>query len=104
MGELFEMDLSTASFEWDEVKDQHNFTKHGIHFRTAARVFLDQNKLIREDEEHPQELRYDVLGRVEKILFVVCVFKENNTIRMISARLATREEKEIYEYGKDEIE
>ena len=104
MDEFFEMDLSTASFEWDEVKDQHNFTKHGIHFRTAARVFMDPYKLIREDEEHPQELRYDVLGRVEKILFVVCVFKENNTIRMISARLATREEKEIYEHGKDDFE
>lgn len=104
MDEFFGIDPDSISFEWDEVQDQRNFTKHGIHFRTAARVFLDPNKLIREDEEHPQELRYDILGRVEKILFVVCVFKENNTIRMISARLATKEEKEIYEHDKDEFE
>ena len=104
MDEFFGIDPDSISFEWDEVKDLRNFTKHGIHFRTAARVFLDPNKLIREDEEHPQELRYDILGRVEKILFVVCVFKENNTIRMISAQLATKEEKEIYEHDKDEFE
>lgn len=104
MDEFFGIDPDSISFEWDEVKDQRNFTKHGIHFRTAARVFLDPNKLIREEEEHPQELWYDILGRVEKILFVVCVFKENNTIRMISARLATKEEKKIYEHDKDEFE
>ena len=43
-------DLNQASFEWDERKDQINFAKHGIHFKTAVNVFLDPNKLIREDE------------------------------------------------------
>ena len=38
MYEYFDLDLSKASFEWDEVKEQINFTKHGIHFRTAAKV------------------------------------------------------------------
>ena len=52
-------------------------------------ISFDPNKLIREDEEHPEEQRYDILGRVGKILFVVCAFREHNTIRMISARLAT---------------
>ena len=50
---FFDFDIDNASFEWDEEKDQTNFAKHGIHFKTAARVFLDPNKLIREDEEHP---------------------------------------------------
>ena len=59
MYEYFDFDLSQASFEWDEQKDRINFAKHGIHFKTAAKVFLDPNKLIREDEEHPEELRYD---------------------------------------------
>ena len=71
MYERFELDLRSASFEWDDAKDAINFTKHGIHFKTAVKVFLDPNKLIREDEEHRQELRYDVLGKVGKILFVV---------------------------------
>ena len=104
MFEHFDIDLTKASFEWDEEKDRINFMKHGVRFRTAAKVFLDPNKLIREDEEHPEELRYDILGRVGKILFVVCAFRDRNVIRMISARLATAAEKERYEYGEDDDE
>lgn len=99
MYDSFDIDLSHVSFEWDEQKDRVNFTKHGIHFKTAAKVFLDPNKLIREDEEHNEELRYDVLGMVSKVLFVVCVFKDDNRIRLISARIATAAEKARYEDG-----
>ena len=100
----FDIDLTKASFEWDEEKDRINFMKHGVHFRTAAKVFLDPNKLIREDEEHREELRYDILGKVGNVLFVVCAFRDQNVIRMISARLATAPEKERYEYGEDDYE
>ena len=41
MYEYFEFDLENASFEWDEEKERINFRKHGIHFKTAAKVFLD---------------------------------------------------------------
>ena len=104
MYDFFDFDLENASFEWDEEKDRVNFIKHGIHFRTAARVFLDPNKLIREDEEHPEELRYDVLGKVGKVLFVVCAFRKGNCVRLISARLATVPEKARYEHGEDDFE
>lgn len=93
------LNLKNTSFEWDEEKERINF---GIHFATAAKVFLDPYKLIREDEEHPQEVRYDILGKVGKVLFVVCAFREGNIVRLISARLATVPEKERYEYGEDE--
>ena len=104
MFEYFDIDLTKASFQWDEEKDRINFMKHGIHFRTAVKVFLDPKKMIREDEEHPEELRYDILGRVGKNLFVVCAFRDQNVIRMISARLATTSEKARYEYGEDDDE
>jgi len=104
MYEYFDVNLNEVSFEWDEEKDRINFEKHGIHFKTAVKVFLDPNKLIREDEEHMQELRYDILGKVWKVLFVVCAFREQNTIRIISARLATKDEKARYEHGEDEYE
>ena len=103
MYEYFDFDLTNAVFEWDENKDALNFTKHGIHFSTAVKVFLDPYKLIREDEEHPEEYRYNILGKVGKVLFVVCVLKNENTIRMISARIASIPEKERYEYGEDEF-
>ena len=85
------------------TKRKHiNFIKHGIHFKTAAKVFLDPYKMIREDEEHPEEERYDVLGKVGRVLFVVCTFREGNTIRLISARIASTAEKWRYEHGEDD--
>lgn len=101
--EYFDFDIENAVFEWDEEKDRINYTKHGIHFKTAAKVFLDPRKMLREDTEHPEELRYDILGRVGKILFVVCVFKDDNVVRLISARTASVPEKERYEHGEDDI-
>lgn len=88
-------------FEWDEEKAESNFNKHGIRFETASKVFADENKLIRYDEEHPYEERYDVLGKVGRVLFVVCTFRKENVIRIISARRATEFEKERYEHGED---
>ncbi len=104
MYEFFEQDFHNVSFEWDDEKEAINFKKHGIHFKTAAKVFLDPFKMIREDEEHAEEQRYDILGRVGKVLFVVCAFNEGNVIRLISARIATKPEKERYEYGEDDFE
>ena len=60
--------------------------------------------MIRYDEEHTQEERYDVLGKVGNVLFVVCAFKEENVIRIISARKANVEEKRRYSYGPYENE
>lgn len=102
MYERFDFEIENASFEWDDTKDNINFRKHGIHFKTAVKVFLDPNKLIRFDEEHCEENRYDILGKVGKVLFVVCTFKKGNIVRLISARLATVPEKERYMYGENE--
>lgn len=85
-----------AVFEWDENKERLNFIKHGIKFGTAVKVFKDPNLLMRMDVEHGDELRYNALGNVGKILFVVCVMKSGNRIRLISARLATASEKKRY--------
>lgn len=51
-----------------------------------------------------EEDRYNVLGKVGKILFVVCAFKEENAVQLISARLATKSEKEKYEQGENKYE
>ena len=104
MYEYFYFDYQNAEFEWDENKEIANFRKHGIHFKTAIKVFKDANKLIRYDEEHPQEERYDILGKVGNILFVVCTFRENNVVRIISARKANAEERSRYENGTSENE
>ena len=103
MYEYFEFNIEDARFEWDEEKDHLNYTKHGIHFKTAAKVFFDPNKMIRVDEEHSGEERYNILGKVGKVLFVVCTLRKRNTIRIISARLASLPERERYEDGEYEF-
>lgn len=103
MYDYFDFDSTNMFIEWDPVKAEANFAKHGIRFETAAKVFADKKKLIREDEEHTLENRYNILGKVGKVLFVVCVFKDDNHIRLISARIASVPERRRYENGPDTI-
>lgn len=56
MYESFNLNVQEMVFEWDDVKAESNFQKHGIQFETAAKVFYDPQKLIRLDEEHDQEI------------------------------------------------
>ena len=93
MYEFFDFDYKNAVFEWDDNKADINFKKHGIRFETAVKIFADDNKLIRYDEEHPQEERYNILGKIGNVLFVVCTFKQDNLVR--------KSEKERYLYGED---
>lgn len=76
-------------FEWDEKKAEINLEKHGISFETAAKVFLDEDRLEIYDEVHStEEDRYITIGRAGEILFVVYT-ERTPKIRLISARLAT---------------
>ena len=86
-------------FEWDSEKAKRNKIKHGISFKVAARVFEDDDRIERPDEEHSQtEERWQVIGKVENILFVVYTERGDRT-RIISAREATPVEKEWYYNG-----
>ncbi len=86
-------------FEWDELKNQINKRKHKISFETASLVFCDENRIEKYDEKHSKinEDRYITIGKVRDILCVVFTEREDD-IRIISARLANKKEKEIY-YG-----
>ena len=78
-------------FQWDENKAKINKIKHGVSFKVAAKVFDDENRLERPDYEHSQdEDRWQVIGKVDKILFVVYTERGDIT-RLISAREADDE-------------
>ena len=82
--------------EWDEMKNQLNRKKHGIDFETAMLVFNDLQRIEIYDEEHSiTEDRYNTIGLVEDVLFVVYTERKDN-IRLISARVATPKERSIY--------
>lgn len=85
-------------FEWDEEKARLNIQKHGIPFETAAKVFLDKNRIEIYDESHSiNEDRFITIGLADEILFVVYA-ERHPAIRLISARLATARERNAY-YG-----
>ena len=88
-------------FEWDEEKNRINKEKHdGIGFELAVRVFLDDKRIERYDSLHSSidEDRWNAIGLVGKILFVVYT-ERRERIRIISARRATKEEEAEYYDG-----
>ena len=117
--------LGELLFEYDPEKNRKNIEKHGISFKSAARVFFDYDRIELYDETHSgDEDRYDTIGdtsagnltiignlqdlhRVDDILFIVYTErliidedgKSREVTRLISARLATSFERGVY-YGK----
>jgi uncharacterized DUF497 family protein len=87
--------MPNAKIEWDDEKARTNFEKHKVSFQVAQYVFGDPDRLERVDQSGSGEERWQVLGKVEKILLVV--FQEKASAkRLISARLATKAEKRSY--------
>jgi uncharacterized DUF497 family protein len=92
------------AFEWDPAKAEENTAKHSIAFELAASVFRDPLTLTVYDDEHSEaEERWVTLGRAEngRLVVVVHTFEETGltsaNVRIISAREATRRERENYE-------
>ena len=86
-------------FDWDEDKECSNIKKHGIDFESASFVFLDENRIEIYDELHSDtENRFITIGMAEEVLTVVYT-ERNSSIRIISARCATKKEKERYYHG-----
>ncbi len=91
-------------FEWDKTKNILNIKKHGIDFNEAATVFLDDEALLIEDKKHSgEEDRFVLLGFSQKAnLLIVChCYRTNDeVIRIISARKATKNETKQYFDGR----
>jgi len=89
-------------FEWDEAKAAANRAKHGISFNEAATVLGDSLGWTYPDDEHSElEQRWITIGESEagRILVVAHTDDGEGTIRIITARRATRKESEFYEEG-----
>ena len=92
------------NFEWDENKAATNQQKHGITFQEAATVFQDEDALQIFDPDHSEaEDRFILLGMssILRILVVCHCYRANDdVIRIISARKATRNESSTYKKRK----
>ena len=86
-------------FEWDQRKAADNRTKHGVAFHEALTVFADPLARIFDDEDHSQaESREIIIGHsVQRRLLVVGFIERDGAVRIITARLATKRERNDYE-------
>ena len=95
--------MTTREIEYDPEKAIINFQVHKIRFETASLVFADPLRIERRDDSESnttREERWQTLGMVKKVLFVVYTERGEKT-RIISARAATKAEKRSY-HGHDD--
>jgi uncharacterized protein len=91
--------LNSINFVWNEEKARINPINHdGVTFQQSAEAFFDPF-LVVVDASRNDEERDAVIGLDKRwnLLYVVYVERENDVIRIISARKATRKEREYYE-------
>jgi uncharacterized DUF497 family protein len=84
-------------FEWDRAKARNNFSKHGIRFDLAAKVFEDPFAIeFLDDRRHHAEARFVIFGMADGQLLYVAYTERESRIRIISARRATKYEQKQY--------
>ncbi|MEK6571452.1 MAG: BrnT family toxin [Bacteroidota bacterium] len=87
-------------FEWDPRKAAASLKKHRVSFDEAATVFKDPLARIFYDEEHSaHERREIIIGHsiLDRLVLVCFTERAEETVRIFSARLATKKEREDYE-------
>ena len=89
-------------FTWDPAKAADNLGKHGVAFEEALTVFGDPLARIHDDPAHSdRERREIIVGHSTRGRLLLVSFTERmRVVRLISARRATRHEREDYEKGK----
>ena len=89
------------NFEWDENKNQINQRKLGISFEEAQAVFEDEHAILFDDPDHSEsEERFLLIGLDRKTRVCIvshCYRDTDGTIRIISARKATKLERSVYD-------
>ena len=82
--------------EWDNNKAASNLIKHKIDFEDAKNIFLDPNRLERQDKRDYNETRIQVIGIVNQVVLFVVYTQRNGRYRIISARRANKNEQRQY--------
>jgi uncharacterized protein len=86
--------------EWDPSKAAINLQKHGVRFSDAEAVLFDPNALSFEDIAAQGERRFVAIGMDHLWRLLVVIYTDQgNSVRLISARPATRSERRKYESG-----
>ena len=95
--------MSGMIFEWNEAKDIANQRKHGISFDRAIRTFDDPLRVTVVERIENGEVRWQIFGIVDQIVVLMVAHtitdaaEDLETIRLISARRANKQERWRYE-------
>ncbi len=86
-------------FEWDEGKSTANLRKHGVSFKEATTVFIDELSMTGDDPDHSRGEHRAITFGVSSLGRLLAVSHTDRTgkIRIISARTATRAGRKLYE-------
>jgi uncharacterized DUF497 family protein len=90
--------VRVGEFEWDDEKARANLAKHGVSFEEAMTVFLDDLALPFADRVRSERLLLIGQSRLARVILVIFTERlQSGTLRIISARRATRRERRAYE-------
>lgn len=97
---MYNINMAEITFEWDTDKNNKNIKKHGITFEEATTVFYNANAIVFDDPDHSiDENRFLIIGvsNHDNLCIVSHCYKgHDERIRIISARKADNDEKEVY--------
>jgi uncharacterized DUF497 family protein len=85
-----------SRYEWDEDKRRANVEKHGIDFLDAIEAFTDPQRYVYRSPRAQKELRLVAVGLVKGALAAVIFTERGDRVRIISARVARRSERQKY--------
>lgn len=94
--------LEPIDFDWDENNEPKILNKHGLNRQEIEETFYNYKFAIPDQAHSKEELRYGVYGQTDlgKILFIAFTVIDRR-VRVISARLTNKKEREIYEEAKE---
>ncbi len=98
--------MALVRYEWDPEKNKRNLRKHGVRFSDAVPALEDERAItIVDNESDPFEERFVTLGldASGRLLVVAYTYRDNETIRLISARKAEPHECEEYQQYESSI-
>jgi len=92
--------MSALRFEWDPEKAVDNARKHGVSFEEARTIFADEFGILLDDPDpSTDEDRFVLLGlstRLRTLVVAHCYRRPDEVVRIITARKATRKERDVY--------
>ena len=88
--------MSLIEFDWDERKRAINLSKHKVDFFDVCKIFFGFTLEKVDDRQDYGEVRINAIGNIGDVIFFVTYTRRETVYHLISARKASRNEREAY--------